>query len=167
MKQNQTVTVTLRREDAEPILRKAAYEAAKFGAFVDHCTRRTVNCPHRGHGESFEDAKARWSKWYLQAKRTVEAFGVEYSMTSAEETIGIYWPPKPGTGTQYVPDYANPLPMHRGEIHSQACHAAAERVVRAWKAKLADEDEQRHAEDYWRAKNYETKAPRLVEDCRP
>lgn len=138
------VTLTLRADDAEPILRKAAYEAAKFGAFVDYITRKTYNAP----GNYFV-MHGQWQDWFLAAKRIVEAFGIEYEPTSEEETLTVHFDYVGGTrhprkiaGMTFVevrdskPDYKHPRPAYRRDVHSQACHAAAERVVKAWRETL-------------------------------
>lgn len=148
-----TVTITLRIEDAEPILRKAAYEAAKFSAWCDHVTNRTHRCPGRGYGENLADARKRWNVKFLAAKRIVNSFGFEYEQTSEEETLTVHIPMKnqkrklrkvAGMIFNEVsggePDYKHPEPMYRGEVHELACHAAADRVVRAWRAELENRE---------------------------
>lgn len=134
------VTVTLRSDDAEPILFKAAFDAAKFGSYCDYITRRTGNTPS-GDPET-------WKKNFLAAKRTVEAFGIEYEQVSEQETITIafnYVGGKrkvvnmPGIGpvgwrTGSEPDYKNPYPNFYSMVHGHACEAAARRTVRSWKA---------------------------------
>ena len=140
-----TVTIDLRVEDAEPILHEAAYEAAKFGAWLDHITRRTYNPPSALTTEN----RARWQAKFLRAKRIVESFGVDYEPTSEEETLTVYIPMKNETrklktvaGFQFTevsggePDYAHPQPQYRRGVHEQACLEAAKRVVRAWRATL-------------------------------
>lgn len=145
-----TITIELRTEDAEPILREAALEAARFGSLIDHVTRRTYNVRHQGHGESLEDAKARWRQRFLKGKRMVEAFGVDYEMVSEGETLSVHWPDKVLKSTivtvgnlmryrridKSVPDPKRAMPECRGEIHEQACKAAAERTVRRWRETL-------------------------------
>lgn len=144
------IKLTLRSDDAEPILRKAAYEAARNGALSDHMTLKTHDAP-TGFNESFIHARARWLADFLSAKRIVEAFGVEYEQTSEPETLTVWHdyvggkrkvrnlpgigPVATVTGSQ--PDYRHPRPAYRREVHSHACHAAAERVVRAWRQSLA------------------------------
>lgn len=136
------VTLELRADDAEPILRKAAYEAAKFGAWCDYITARTYNPPG-----SPAQRKKEWLANFLRAKRIVETFGVEYEPTSEQETLTVGYRYVGGRAENIVgftvirgskPDYSNPVPQYRGEVHSQACHAAADRVVRAWRRTLGD-----------------------------
>lgn len=137
-----TITLELRMEDAEPILREAAYEAAKYGAWCDYITPRTYNPPVRVTPE----ARAGWATRFLRAKRIVESFGVEYEPTSESETLTVHIPDKvlkshlvkiAGMTFRHVDesvsDPKRAMPEHRREVHSQACHAAADRVVRAWK----------------------------------
>lgn len=147
---SKTITLALRAEDAEPILRHAAKEAAEFGALLDYATRKTTGIRHRGMGESYDDARRRWHQRFAKAKRMVEAFGVEYEPTSEGEALTVdyrYVGGKtkvkniPGIGpvgwtTGSQPDYDNPYPAFRGEIHTEACRAAADRVVRRWLASL-------------------------------
>ena len=139
---NKRVTVTLRIDDAEPFLRKAAFEAAKFGALCDYMTKRTANCVERGFGESFDDARARWSERFRAAKRIVETFGVEYEQTSEQETLTVGYPLEGGKvkrvgGFDFVEgsklNYNKPHPEYRREVHTHACYAAADRVVRKWR----------------------------------
>ena len=144
-----TVTITLRVEDVESWLRQNAGEAAKYGALCDYITRRTYNVRYRGYGESLDDSKQRWQRLFLKSKRIVESFGVEYEPTSEQETLGVHIPMKNEKRKTRVvagmafcevsggePDYKNAMPEYRGEVHSQACHAAADRVVRKWRASL-------------------------------
>jgi len=146
-----TITLDLRPEDAAPILREAAEEAAKYGAWCDYIDRRTGNCP-REYGESLDDARKRWMTKFLRAKRVVEAFGVEYEPTSEEETMTVDHPwvggktkvlKIPGIGpigmrSGSKPDFSKPFPSYRREVHAEACRQAAKRVVRAWRAALAE-----------------------------
>ena len=146
---NKTITLELRPEDAEPILRKAAQDAAKWGALLDYATRKTGNLRDRGYGESYEDARKRWQQSFIKAKRMVEAFGVEYEQTSEAEALTVDYRlvggkvkvlnlsgsvGKVGVRTGGEFDYKHPYPAFRGEVHSQACYAAADRVVRKWRA---------------------------------
>lgn len=139
-----TITLALRAEDAKPILRQAAYDAAKYSAQLDYCMKNIGNHP-RWSGSTFADWRKEITDRFLKAKRMVEAFGVEYEQTSEQETLTVDWRWVGGksklvriagiafnevTGSQ--PDYDNPFPSYRGEVHSQACHAAAGRVVRTW-----------------------------------
>jgi hypothetical protein len=141
------ITLVMRAEDAEPILRKQAEEAAKFGALLDYATRKTYGVREQGVGESFDEARKRWHLRFAKAKRMVEAFGVEYEPTSEGEalTVDYRWVGGtrkimnlPGIGpvghiSGSQPDYKNPLPAFRGEVHTEACRAAADRVVRRWR----------------------------------
>jgi hypothetical protein len=144
---NKTITLELRVEDAEPILRAAAKEAAEFGGLLDHVTRKTGGIRHQLFREKFDDARKRWHQRFAKAKRMVEAFGVEYEPTSEAETLTVDYrwiggttkvKRIPGIGpvgwtTGSQPDYAHPFPSYRGEVHAEACRQAASRVVRAWR----------------------------------
>lgn len=79
----------------------------------------------------------------------MEAFGVEYEQVSEAETLTVYIPERVlkshvvnmgDLAMQMVdksePDYKNPHPAYRGDVHREACRQAADRVVRAWKATL-------------------------------
>lgn len=140
------ITLRLRPEDAEPILEQAARDAAYYGGWLDHVTRRTWNSP-KGMSGTFEQAQMRWRKKYLAAKRIVEAFGVEIETTSEEETLTVIFSQVGGkkkllriagmafnevTGSR--PDYSDPRPYYRWAVHSEAAWQAASRVVRKWKA---------------------------------
>jgi hypothetical protein len=144
------VILSLRGEDAKPILEQAARDAAYYGGWLDHITRRTWNSP-QGMSETFEEARARWQKKFLAAKRIVEAFGVEIESTSEEETLTVEFPHVGGkkklvkiggiafnevTGSK--PDYKDPRPRYRGAVHLEAAWAAASRVVRAWERLLSE-----------------------------
>jgi hypothetical protein len=142
------ITLTLRADDAEPILREAAIDAAKFSAFLDTITRRTGNSPCNS-GETLEAARKRWQKRFLRAKRIVESFGVEYQPTSEQETLTVAYPYVGGTtklmdvgGIKFgmrsgsKPDYDHPYPHYRGEVHAEACRHAGDRVVRTWRATI-------------------------------
>lgn len=129
------ITLQVLPDDIEHVLRTEAYNAAKYSAFVDYFGPRTYEAPTI-QGETIADAKVRWQAWFLRAKRIVEAFGVEVELTSEQETMTVYTPPKPGTGRTWVPDDKNRVPAYRREVHSQACHAAASRVVRRWREAL-------------------------------
>lgn len=141
-----TITLELRTEDAEPLLREAAERAAKYGAFLDNFTKRTYMVPRSG---PIEDAREVWKAKFLKAKRMVEAFGVEYEPTSEGETLTIYIPDKvlkshlvkiAGVTLRHIdksePDFKNPLPCYRGGTHEEACRQAADRVVRRWRAMI-------------------------------
>lgn len=148
---SKTIMLALRAEDAEPILRKAARDAAKWGGYCDHVNRKTINSPTL-HGERFEDAQKRWRDLFLSAKRTVEAFGIEYEPTTEPETLRPYIhfvggtrkvKNIPGIGpvgwrTGSKPDYKHPGVQLAGEVHGEACTAAAERVVRRWLATIKE-----------------------------
>ena len=83
----------------------------------------------------------------------VEAFGVEYEPTSQDETLTVDYRYVGGTtkvknfpgigpvgwSTGSKPDYDHPYPSYRGEVHSEACRQAADRVVRRWRETLADQ----------------------------
>lgn len=126
-----TVTLSLLAEDAEPILRAAAYRAAYHSALLDHMTARTVDCPGPG---DFREARKAWNAQFFAAKRIVEAFGVEYEQTSEAETLTVYYDLKPGKVAQ--PDYSKAYPRHAREVHNEACRQAAARVVRKWREGL-------------------------------
>jgi hypothetical protein len=140
-----TITLQIRQDDAEPILRQAAMDAAKFGAWLDYITRKTVNQPS-AWGNTFEDRRKEWQEHFLKAKRMVEAFGLEVEPTSEGETLEVYIPMKnekrklkviAGLAFNEVsggePDYAHPLPSWRRSVHEEACRQAADRVVRRWR----------------------------------
>lgn len=138
-----TITLELRPEDAEPILRQAADDAAKYSALCDHITSKTWNAPGP---HPLADAKKEWLARFLKAKRIVEAFGVEYEQTSEPETLTVHYDYIGGKRTIMnlptigpvgvtrgsVPDYKNPRPAY-ASWHSEACRHAAERVVRRWR----------------------------------
>ena len=139
------IALMLLPDDAEPILRKNAYAAAKYGAFLDYITLKTYNAPNRPDAE----ARKRWQASFLSAKRIVEAFGIEYELTSEQETLTLHFPYvgrkrklKNVAGMAFYtvtggkPDYAHPQPSYRHEVHSAACIAAANRVVKAWRKTL-------------------------------
>lgn len=137
------VTLELRTDDAEPLLRQAAEDAAKYGALCDYITKRTGNCPQRGFSETLDDARKRWQAIFLRAKRIVESFGIEYEPTSEEETLTVDFPHEGGTRkvigglfamtTGSKQNFKKPFPSYRREVHSEACRAAAGRTVRKWK----------------------------------
>lgn len=133
------ITITLDASDLEPILRKAAHEAALYGGWVDHVTRRTYNPP--------QDLKwqPEWKQKYLRAKRIVEAFGVEHEATSEQETLTVHYPHVGGKKINRgffveivgsAPDYKNPIPEYWRGVHANACEAAADRVVRRWRESI-------------------------------
>lgn len=144
-----TVTVALQADDIEPWLRQAADDAARYSSLADHIGRATYHAP-LGHGESYEDARARWQRAFLKARRIVQAFGVDYEPVSEEETLTITFDEiggrtkvmrLPGLGpvgwrTGGRPDYRHPRPCYRGGVHHAACNAAADRVIRRWRAGL-------------------------------
>lgn len=143
------ITLELLPDDAEPFLRRAAYDAAMFGALCDYMTKRTGSIPYRGHGESLEDARKRWQVKFLAGKRIVEAFGIEYEPTSEEETLTVGYPMEGGNAKRHniaglalnvihdsKPNYDKPYPAYRRGVHEEACKQAVERVVRKWRAGL-------------------------------
>lgn len=145
-----TINITLRTDDAEQILRAAALDAARFSAWVDYVTPKTHEAPFASNGQTRAEQKARWKERFLKAKRMVEAFGVEYEMTSEEETLTVTYRWIGGKAIRRTvgnlafneivgskPDYANPEPCYRRNVHEEACRAAADRVVRRWRAGLA------------------------------
>lgn len=142
----QTINLTLRADDAEPILRTAAFDAARYGSWCDYITGKTYSAPFSTSGKTTAAQKADWHLRFLKAKRMVEAFGVEYQMVSEAETLTVHIPmknqkhkPRNIAGMRFLevvggePDYANPQPCFRGGVHEDACKAAADRVVRAWR----------------------------------
>jgi len=143
---NKHITLELRPEDAEPILREAAEDAAKFGAWCDYLTPRTWNAPYRVD----DDERKRWHGKFVRAKRIVEAFGLEHEATSEGETLTIDYPMKNEKRKRRViagllaftevsggeVDYKRPQPSYRRHIHAEACRQAADRVVRRWRAML-------------------------------
>jgi hypothetical protein len=147
-----TITLALSPEDAEPILREAAREAALYGAWCDYITRNTVSSPfgYEPSRVSFDEARKGWLAKFLRGKRMVEAFGFEYEPTNESETMDVHFPMKnekrkrhtiPGFATfTHVsggePDYKNPQPAYRRAVHAEACRQAADRVVRRWRATL-------------------------------
>jgi hypothetical protein len=140
------VTITLRVEDAEPILREAARNAAMYSSYIDYITNKTYHFSLNANPYN----KERWQERFLSAKRLVEAFGMEYEQVSEGETLTVYIPDKvlkaknryiAGLGTvreilKSKPDFKNPQPAYRGEVHGEACRQAADRVVRKWKLEL-------------------------------
>jgi hypothetical protein len=147
-----TITLQLGADDAEPFLRDAAFEAAKFSALLDHITRRTHDAPGYRYRDPdwYSRARREWQARFLRAKRIVEAFGVEYEQTSEPETLTIVFPQIGGERkiakiggfrvikvSGQVDDENNPIPAYRREVHTHACHAAAARVVRRWREVIA------------------------------
>lgn len=144
------IMLALRPEDAEPILREAAREAAEFGGLLDHVTRRVERKPYRGHGEAYEVTRKNWQARFAKAKRMVEAFGVDVESTSEAETVTVDYPYEGGkrkpmdvagvrfnyvTGSQ--PNYKKPYPVHWRGVHAEAAIQAADRVVRRWRQTIA------------------------------
>ena len=139
----QTIALELRPDDAEPILRQAAYDAAKNGALCDYMTERTHDAPIWGR-LTVRECRKEWQARFLRAKRIVESFGIDYEPTSEAETLTIWFDYVGGrkertpAGFTIIrdskPDYDHPRPAYRREIHSEACKAAAERVVRVGRA---------------------------------
>jgi len=147
------ITITLRAEDAEPILREAARKAALAGACVDYITKRTERSPWvYARRQPFDDWRRATQAEFIRAKRMVEAFGVDYEPTSEEETLTVCYPMKNEKRTPVAiggllrytrveggePDYKKPIPKYQGGVHEEACKQAADRVVRRWRATLAD-----------------------------
>jgi hypothetical protein len=143
------ITLLLQADDAEPILRQAAFEAAKFGAFCDYFTRKTVYMPPFVTHNTYDDERKEWLTKFLAAKRIVEAFGMEVEPTSEQETLTVYVPDRVikshlvdigGMKFRHIdksiPDTKRTVPSYRKDVHTQACHAAAERVIRAWRQSL-------------------------------
>lgn len=139
MARQHKITLTILADDAKPILWQAAFEAAKFGAWTDYFASHVGNLP------SGMDRKT-WQGRFLKAKRMVEVFGVEYEPTSEAETLTVDYPWEGGTrefvaGVGYVTSGQTqnlnlPYPSYRREVHTKACEAAADRVVRRWRASL-------------------------------
>lgn len=142
----QMINIMLRADDAEPILRVAAFDAARYGSLCDYITAKTYGAPWSLSGQSSAEQKAGWNARFLKAKRMVEAFGVEYEMVSEAETLTVHIPmknqkrkPRVIAGMTFnevtggEPDYKNPQPEYRRGVHEDACKAAADRVVRAWR----------------------------------
>jgi hypothetical protein len=139
------IMLLLRPDDAEPILREAAEMAAKFSAWCDYMTDRVWSNP-KASNETTAAAKVRWQKKFLRAKRIVEAFGVEYEQTTEAEAMTIEYRyigekrKSIGGLMTYTsggkPDYKNPEPAYRREVHAEACRQAADRVVRRWLATI-------------------------------
>ncbi|HZP68392.1 MAG TPA: hypothetical protein VFB29_00495 [Pseudolabrys sp.] len=146
------VTITLPADDAEPFLRRAAEDAAKFGAWCDYLGPKTRLAPSWG-GLDYREAKAEWRERFLKAKRIVEAFGIEYEPTSEAETMTVDFdviggkvrltPHIPGVGRVGIRsgatlDYKHPRPAYRRAVHEEACRQAAIRVVRRWRAMIEE-----------------------------
>lgn len=150
----QKIALTLHADDVESFLRQAADDAARYSALVDHMTPRTYQSPWRS-GVPFEAQHKEWNARFLRAKRIVEAFGVEYEMTSEAETLTVHIPMKGqkrkmhtvaglarfATLSGGVPDLKHPLPCYFGGVHAEACRQAADRTVRKWRAMLAAQRE--------------------------
>jgi hypothetical protein len=147
-----TITLELRLEDAEPILRKAAYDAALYGGRWLHITRRCVNRPGSISDATFDATAAEWQRQYLAAERMVEAFGIEPETTSEGETLTVYVPDivlkshvvqMAGMAFRHIdkskPDAnrKNWRPEYRRGVHEEAARQAAERVVRRWRDAIA------------------------------
>lgn len=144
-----TITIELQTEDAEPILREAAKDAARWGSLADNITRNTYDYP-RGHSERFDDARERYRTKFIKAKRVVEAFGVEVDQPSEGETMTVYEPDivtkshlvkVAGVTFRHIdaskPNPKGRMPSYRRGVHEEACRQAAERVVKRWRT-LAD-----------------------------
>lgn len=146
-----TITIELRPEDAEPILRRAAFDAAFYEARWLYITKRTVNAPSRLPGH-FDEQSKDWHRKALISQRVVEAFGIEHEPTSEGETLTVHWPEKVIKSKietvgrlrfrrilESKPDPKNAMPEYRRGVHEEACHQAADRVVRKWRAKIDSE----------------------------
>lgn len=144
----QAITLSLRAEDAEPILRKEAYDAAKYGSMVDHIPRKCWNHP-KGYGVDHDKQKAIWSERFLRSKRIVESFGIDYEPVSEAETITLRYEEIKRTKArrniagmtfreiETVGYNSKKFEAHYiSEYHSQACQAAADRAVRRWRESL-------------------------------
>jgi hypothetical protein len=135
-------------EIAEPILRDAAYRYARYSALLD--LPSTMHNLPTGHGQRYEDARAVWLAGFKEARTLCLAFGVlDPENTSDEEREYITFPhwvggrrkiiSVPGLGkfsrhSGGKPDLKRPVRTYRGGIHTEACHAAADRTVKAWRA---------------------------------
>lgn len=145
----QTINLTISADDAEPILRAAAMDAARYGSWCDYITAKTYCAPWASNGRTRIEQRADWNARFLKAKRMVEAFGVDYEMVGEAETLTVHIPmknekrkPRVIAGMKFVevsggePDFRNPQPCYRSDVHEEACKQAAARVVRAWRAGL-------------------------------
>lgn len=119
-----------------------------YGALVDYVTQRTGgNQPERGYGyaKTFPECRENWRRKFIEAKKLVECFGVDYEPTSEEETITVGYGTKPHPDASHrrqaakigfnavVTDYDKRHPEYRQSVHLEACQQAAKRVVRKWK----------------------------------
>lgn len=145
-----TISLEMRPDDAEPILRENAELAARYGAFCDYITSERV--ANRPNSTPIAEARKDWLTRFLRAKRIVESFGVDYEMTTEGETLTVYAPTKvlksrlvtiAGLTFRHVeksePDLnpKNWSPEYRRDVHAEACRQAAKRVVRKWRESLA------------------------------
>lgn len=141
------VTLRLEPADAEPILRNHAERAAFYSALLDYTTRRTGGCPNVGSGRTYDQARAMWQQKFLQYKRVVESFGVEPDHISEQEALRTAFPFLPAGArhpterrkvgpTEGVLDLSKPYPHWCGGITQHACEHAADRTVRAWRARM-------------------------------
>lgn len=147
------ISITLPADDLEPILRDAAFDAARYSAWCDYIVpHRTYMGPGSNNRIPAAEIKARWRGKFLRGKRIVEAFGVEYEPVSEEETVYVSYPHRKGEKREPVSigglvmftrvsggtvDFKKPEITYRGgEIHEEACKQAADRVVRKWRASL-------------------------------
>jgi uncharacterized protein YcsI (UPF0317 family) len=135
--------IELRPDDAEPILFRAAFDAAKYGSYCDYITGRVSH--------DISETPKQWREKFLSAKRVVEAFGIEYEQVSEEETLTVAFRftggktkvmNLPGIGNVGIrsgsePDYTRPYPLFRSTVHNCACEAAAQRVIQKWRASLS------------------------------
>lgn len=121
-----TVTITIGIADSVPIVREAAFQAARCGALLDHVTRKTHESP--ASAGAYDSYREQWREKFLRHKRICEAFGVEHETTSEQETLTVTFAYLPGRVAKQ--DFSKPYPTYWRDVHIQACHAAAERVVR-------------------------------------
>lgn len=140
-----TITLELRPEDAEPILRENAMLAAKYGAWLDFITRKTVESP-KPSGTPFDQWRKNIQSRFWRAKRIVESFGVEYEPTSEGETLTVWMgtkilkshivEPIKGFPMRFIDksedDPSDLRPQYREEVHTEACRQAANRAIRKW-----------------------------------
>lgn len=139
-----SIHLTLRVEDAEPILRQAAFDAAKFGGYLDNVPRRIWNSPARG--SKYEESRAEWRGKYLAAKRIVEAFGVEVELADGD-FVGTHYPHTKGGKREILDvgglkfammkgaktDHSRPEKQWLGVRFQEAAEAAQGRAVAKWR----------------------------------
>ena len=150
---SKTIALALRADDAEPILRDNAERAARYGALLDHVTRKTENAPGRRYNgdENYDAIRREWQEAFSRAKRIVESFGVEIEPIGEAEALTVRYPDivlkshlsKIGGMTfrhidESRPDYKKPIPWWRGECAGEACKHAADRAVRRWSSSIGE-----------------------------